>query len=166
MRMSLTIPSNILTFMKKIVIVITIPLLFSSCLVPKSEYDGLESKNEILVSDNERLKFDNERLKLFIQRQNRILDSLDNEKDLIARKKLETSLHSENEALRLIEDYYTFYDANMVYRNPQVRRIGDNKFSVSLQECTNKDGYKEDDFFWHSRVLTLTINNDGTYKVN
>lgn len=159
MRMSLTIPNNVLTFMKKIVIVITIPLLFSSCLVPKSEYDELESKNEIVVSDNERLK-------LVIQRQNRILDSLDNEKDLIARKKLETSLHSENEALRLIEDYYTFYYANMVYRNPQLRRIGDNKFSVSLQECTNKEAFKEDDFFWHSRVLTLTINNDGTYKVN
>ena len=144
--------------MKKIIIILSILFLFSSCMVPKSEYDELESKNESLKSEKERLESIN-------RRQNTIIDSLYDEKETIERKKLET-IHSENKALKLIEDYYTFYNADKTYRQPQIRRIDNNKFSVSLQECTNKEAYRSDDFFWHSRVLTLVINNNGSYKIN
>jgi len=152
--------------MRKIITVLAVLSLLSSCVVPQSKFDELKSENESIKSENESIKSENKKIQSINLQLNKKIDSLYDEKETIARKELETSLHSEKEALRLIEDYYTFYYANMVYRNPQLRRIGDNKFSVSLQECTNKEVFKGNDFFWHSRVLFLTINNDGTYKVN
>lgn len=145
--------------MKKILIsLILLFFLFSSCMVPQSEFDELKSENEGLKSLNKRLDDLNEKL------QNK-LDVIDFKNREIEREKLDISILSEEEALRLVEDYYKFYNANMTFRNPQFRRIADNKFKVSLEECTNKDEFKKDDFFWHSRVLSIEINNDGFYVV-
>jgi hypothetical protein len=128
-------------------------------MVPQSNYDELKSENEGLKSLNQKLETLNENLR------NR-LDVIDFKNREIEQAKLKISLHTEEEALRLIEDYYKFYNANKTFRNPQIRRIADNEFKVSLEECTNKEEFKENDFFWHSRVLTLEIKNDGSYVVN
>ncbi|MBG6112134.1 hypothetical protein IWX84_003030 [Flavobacterium sp. CG_9.10] len=144
---------------KKIIISLTVLFILSSCMVPQSDYNELKSENDVLKSLNKKLETLNEKLRSK-------LDLIEFKNREIEEAKLKISLRTEEEALRLIEDYYKFYNANMTYRNPQLRRNADNEFKVSLEECINKDTYKEGDFFWHSRVLTLEINNDGTYKVN
>lgn len=119
---------------------------FMSC-VSKSAYDSLEMENQQLKQEIETLQMakreqeKKERLTLLKQ-------------------------HTEEEALKLIKDYYNFYYANMIYRKPKVRRVSSSKFVVSLEECPKKGGFSEQDFYWNSRVLNLTINGDGTYDVN
>ncbi len=152
--------------MKKIITsLIILFLLLSSCIVPKSDNDKLKLDNENLKLENEKLQLSNNQLDTLTQQLSKKLELIDIENERIKQKKLEISLHTENEALRSLEDYYKFYYANKVYRNPQLRRIDDNKFKVSLEECINKEGFKEVDNFWDSRVLTIEINNNGTYKV-
>ena len=124
----------------------------TSC-VPKSEYDELKTDNEQLRDELAELKPE--------------LDELRREQNEREERERQISAHSEADALKLIKDYYEFYNANMIYRKPKVRRdiSAANKFIVSLEECVKKGGFSEDNFFWHSKVLTLTINIDGTYRV-
>lgn len=144
--------------MKKIITSLIILMILSSCMVPQSDYDKLKLENESLKSSNDRL----DTLNLELRKK---IEIIDDENERIEQKKSEISLHSEEEALRLIEDYYRFYYANKIYRNPQLRRIDDNKFRVSLEECINKEGFKENNMFWDSQLLTIEINNNNKYKV-
>lgn len=120
--------------------------ILTSC-VPKSDYDQLKAENERLREEVESLQSE--------KREREEQERLESLKQ-----------HSEEEALRLIKDYYEFYNANMIYRKPKVRRVSSNVFKISLEECTKKGGFSDQDFFWHSRVINLTINSDGTYNVN
>ncbi|HEX8334817.1 MAG TPA: hypothetical protein VF622_19490 [Segetibacter sp.] len=71
--------------------------------------------------------------------------------------------YSEEKASELVEDNYAFYDANNVYRNAKVRRVSNNVFYVSLEECS-KDFAEKGDFFWHSKVYVLTIASNTRYR--
>lgn len=143
--------------MRRIITGIIVLSLLSSC-IPRSDYDKLKLENEDLKSSNKRLENS-------VQQLTKELELIDIENEKIESKKRETSFHTEEEALKIIEDYYKFYYANKIYRNPQLRRIDNNKFRISLEECSNKADFKENDFFWNSRVLTIEIDNNGTYKV-
>lgn len=70
---------------------------------------------------------------------------------------------SEAQALNYIKDNYDFYEKDMRYRNVVLRRVDDNSFRVSLEECTKKGPFSNDDFFWNARVRTLTVHNNGKY---
>lgn len=73
--------------------------------------------------------------------------------------------YDEDKALSCLYDYYTFYNADYTLRNAEVRRVSNNVFYISLQECTNKKEFKENDFFWQSKVLVLTITSSTKYII-
>ena len=117
----------------------------------QSDYENLKAENEQLLIQLEKLKIENLELKQSIE-------ELQEKKDL-------ESMYSEEDALKFIKDYYEFYKADLIYRKPRVRKVNSNTFIISLEENTKKGNFKNNDFFWTSKVLTLVINNDGTYKV-
>ena len=135
--------------MKKIFTALAISIILASCGIPQSDYDKLKSENEQLKSEISSMVIENTELKEELEEKKRI-----------------ASNHSETEALKLLKDYYSFYNSDMTYRNPRVRRVNGNTFKISLEDCTKKADFKNNDFFWNSHVLTLVINEDGTYKVN
>lgn len=135
--------------MKKIITALIFSSTLLCCGVPQSEYDKLKAENEQFKSEISNIEIENNELKAKLEEKKRI-----------------DSNHSEIEALKLLKDYYNFYNSDMIYRNPRIRRVNGNTFNISLEDCTKKADFKNDDFFWHSQVLTLVINEDGTYKVN
>lgn len=132
----------------KSLVLVTAILALSAC-VPKSDYEKLEKeKNEI------------ERQLEETQREYNLLYE---EKRQAEIEKNRTPYISEEEALKYIKDNYAFYEKDMKYRNVQLRRIGDNSFRVSLEECTKKGDFSNNDFFWNARVRTLTVHKSGKY---
>jgi len=113
-----------------------------SC-VPKSDYDKLKNENNELKTEIQRHKLEKQK----------------------EEERLKELVHTEEEALRLVADYYEFYNSNMKYKNPKIRRTSNDSFQVSVQECLKKTGYCDNETFWNSKVLTLTINKDKSYKV-
>ncbi|HFG0566541.1 TPA: hypothetical protein ACGFUW_002323 [Flavobacterium psychrophilum] len=73
--------------------------------------------------------------------------------------------YTEEKALEFLEDYFSFYNADEAYRNPNVRRISNNVFYISLQTCINKAEFMEDDFHWNSKVLVLKIQSSTKYTI-
>jgi len=127
---------------KATAILITLATL-ASCGVSQSEYDELKSENKRLKTTIQKLESEN-------------LEAM----------RRAASRHTEAEALKCLKDYYEFYNPNFAYRKPKVRRVNENTFQISLQTCINKQPFLSDNFHWSSEVLTLKINDDGTYKVN
>jgi len=128
--------------MRKTFVAIILVVSSISC-VPKSEYDKIKNENDELKSEIQKYE-------------------LEIKKEA---ERLEELIHSEDEALKLLEDYYDFYNSNMKYRNPKIRRTSNNTFQISVQECLKKTGYCNNESFWNSKVLKLTINEDGTYRM-
>lgn len=94
----------------------------------------------------------------------------------IAQKKNRSKSYSEEKALECIDDYYSFYHADYIYYKAETRRVSSNVFYVSLQErFKEKDDHviggkfffsdTDHSFFWHSKVLILTINSSTKYRV-
>lgn len=88
--------------------------------------------------------------------------------------------YSEERALELISDYYSFYNADESYSDPVVRRVSNNVFYVSVKYCSGGEkicykkeynsltglySIKKNDFFWNSKVLVLTITSKTKYTV-
>lgn len=151
--------------MKRILILFAISLTLVSCMVPKTDYDALKTESEQLKMQNEQLNADLDQLKTEYDKLRLDYETLQREKIEAQERALRTSLHTEGEALRLLKDYYDFYNADMQYRNARVRRLSNNSFVISLEECSKKGPFSDDEFFWHSVNLTITINNDGTYNI-
>lgn len=144
--------------MKRKIIALSIPLIISACGVPQDDYDKLKLEKEALeekLQDSE-LEISN------LKQQN---DDLIEEKRQIEIEKNRTPFVTENQALGYIKDYYDFYDSDVDYRNVRLRRLEDNVFTVLLEECTKKGSFSNNDFFWTARIKQLTVNNDGTYKL-
>lgn len=144
--------------MKRKIIALSIPLIISACGVPQDEYDKLKLEKVALeekLQDSE-LEISN------LKQQN---DDLLEEKRQIEIEKNKTPFVTESQALDYIKDYYDFYDSDVDYRNVRLRRLEDNVFTVSLEECTKKGSFSDNDFFWTSRIKRLTVNSDGTYKL-
>jgi hypothetical protein len=68
---------------------------------------------------------------------------------------------TEEQAMQYINDNYSFYDKNKLYRNVQLRRITSNSFDVSLDEKSK--AFSHNDFNWLSRVKRLTVYNNHKY---
>ncbi|HFG0566739.1 hypothetical protein [Flavobacterium psychrophilum] len=73
--------------------------------------------------------------------------------------------YSEEKALEFLEDYFSFYNADEAYRNPNVRRVSNNVFYISLQTCINKTEFLEDDFHWNAKVYVLKIQSSTKYTI-
>lgn len=73
--------------------------------------------------------------------------------------------YDEGNALVCLYDYYEFYHADYTFRNEKIRRVSNNVFYISLQECLDKKEFKESDFFWSSKVFVLTIHSSKKYTI-
>jgi len=135
--------------MRNKIFILGIMVLSLNACVPKSDYEKLEKeKNEV----------------------EKQLEETKKEYNLLYEEKRQAGIEkdripyvSEDQALKYIKDNYAFYEKDMKYRNVQLRRIADNSFRVSLEECTKKGDFSNDDFFWHSNVRTLTVHKSGKY---
>ena len=145
-------------FMKIPIKFLTTAVILTSCGVPQADYDNLKAENKQL---KKRLLEKNTSAIKIIAPQNEVITEKYEEKNTF-------SYHSEAEALKLIKDYYNFYNADHVYRNPRVRRVNGNTFKISLEECSKYALNIEmmtDEERYQSNVYNLRINENGTYKV-
>lgn len=85
------------------------------------------------------------------------------------------------QALEYVEDYFSFYEADTQYDNPEARKISNNVFHIRVDICeSGEDCYKtvyyswevqlpprteKKDFFWHSQLYILTIGTGGKYRM-
>lgn len=130
-------------------------LTMNSC-VSKSDYDKLEKEKTDLANQLEEIK---QELSVMSDKYYELYE----EKRKAEIEKNKKPYISESQALQYIKDNYSFYEKDMLYRNVQLRRISDNSFRVSLEECTKKGPFSDDEFFWRSNVRTLTVHSNGKY---
>lgn len=64
-----------------------------------------------------------------------------------------------------LDDYYSFYRRDYVYRNPIFKQNSEREFEISLEECINKSSFIESGSFWDAQVLILEISYDGKYTI-
>jgi len=122
------------------------------------------------ASDYEKLEKEKSELENQLEETKQELTDISDKYNLLYEEKRQAEIQrnktpyiSEDQALQYIKDNYAFYEKDMKYRNVQLRRTADNSFRVSLEECTKKGDFSNDDFFWHSRVRTLTVHKSGKY---
>ena len=142
--------------MSRIYYLLTISFLMIGC-VSQSDYDKVKEENKNLKNSVEQLET---KLSNIEYDYNKLIE----EKRLAEIERNKKKYRTEVEALSTLKDYYEFYNANEVYRRPKVRRVDNNTFRISLEECPKV--FKHIEFHWNSSVKTLVINNDGTYNVN
>ena len=144
--------------MKKIHFFILIPILFFGC-VSQTKYDELLEENKQLKEEN---GIQSTRIMLFEAK----VEELEEEKRNAQIEKTKIKWYSDEQALGYVKDYYEFYNSDNRFRNVKIRRVTDNQFRVSLEECTKKANFSNDDFFWNARVYRRTIDNKGNYDMN
>ncbi len=123
-----------------------------SC-VPQSEYNRLKTEKEELEENNDYLASEVTRLnQKAVTLEDEISDVQEQYSNLLlltgARRSRERQGEktidniapyvSEAEAIRYIEDHYSFYRRGTKYRDIKLRRKASNVFLVSLEECTSK----------------------------
>ena len=153
--------------MKSKILILGLSLLTLNACVSKSDYDKLEKEKSELETLLEKTT---QELSDVNYKYDQILEEKKQAELEIIRKKRQAEIErnrvpyiSDSKAKQYIKDNYAFYEKDTKYRNLQLRRIANNSFKVSLEECTAKGDFSNDDFFWHSRVRTLTIHNNGKY---
>lgn len=142
---------------------IFILIILTSC-VSKSAYDELISQNDSLKQISKLNNAEKDSLKIEINKLSNRLEQFQTKRINKEEQEKSTRFHSEDEALQLVSDYFSFYNADHMYRNPRLRRTSDNKFIVSLEEAY-KSSPDDCEVCWTSMVYNLTINNDNTYKL-
>jgi hypothetical protein len=148
---------------------VLITSILFSC-VSQSDYDKLkiekENSEKKFKSENREKDKKIEKVKYELSLLKEDLNQLMAEKRLSEIEKNRKPYVSELEAKKYLKDYYDFYESDNIYRNAKFRRVDDNVFKVSLEECTKKGGFSDNDFYWHSIVKTLNVKNDGTYSLS
>lgn len=152
--------------MRKIIYIISITFVMVGC-VSQADYDKLKEENLIHKNKVEELEFNLINVKNALEQllEEKRLAEVERKKK-ISNAKIERNkkkYRTESEALSTLKDYYEFYNADRVYRNPKVRRVDNNTFKISLQECRKM--FRDDERYWRSKVMTLEIKNDGTYNI-
>jgi len=138
------------------ILVFAISILTLNSCVLKTDYEELENEKKELKNKLEDVKEE--------------LSDISYKYELLIEEKRQAEIEknkkpyiTDKQALGYIKDNFSFYEKDMKYRNVQLRRITDNSFRVSLEECTKKGGFSDNNFFWNSRVRTLTVHSDGKY---
>lgn len=130
-------------------LVLLLSLMTLTSCVSKSDYDKVKKELEETKQELSKMK--------------RNYESLLEEKKQEELERNRIPFISEAQALNYIKDFFDFYNKDMTYRNVVLRRISDNSFRVSLETCTNKGDFSNNDFFWTSSVRTLTVHSNGKY---
>ncbi len=130
-------------------LVFLISLLTITSCIPKTEYEKV--KNELDETKQE------------LSEVKRNYETLLEEKRQEESERNRIPYISDDQALGYIKDNFNFYERDTKYRNVVLRRISDNSFRVSLETCTKKADFSNDDFFWNSSVRTLTVHKNGKY---
>ena len=159
----------------KFLIVLNVVIL-NSC-VSDSAYKKLEKEKMELENQ---LKNNNQKIIELTQKYDTLSNKLklEEEKKAVAKqnpKPNNTSIETinnnypyitEEQAMQYINDNYSFYESDVLFRNVRLRRLSNNSFRVSLEECTKKGKFSNDDFFWRSVVRTLIVKNNNKYTFN
>jgi hypothetical protein len=86
------------------------------------------------------------------------------------------------QALEYVDDYFSFYEADTAYDNPEARKISNNVFHIRVDVCKHGNCYKtktewsnndirtvstgeKDSFWWESKLYVLTIGTGGKYSM-
>lgn len=156
--------------MKVKFLILGLGLLTMTACVPKSDYEKLEKEKTDVENHYEKLEKEKTDLENQLEEIKQELSSMSDkyyelydEKRKAEIERNKTPHISKSEALQYIKDNYSFYEKDMLYRNVQLRRISDNSFRVSLEECSNKGPFSDNEFFWNSNVRTLTVHSNGKY---
>lgn len=97
-------------------------------------------------------------------------------KNTSKQKKSVSVKYDEEKALYCLSDYYSFYNANYIYQKAVIRRVSNNVFYISLQERQKESddiviggeffsSQQDHTFFWHAKVLALTITSSTKYII-
>jgi hypothetical protein len=135
--------------MNKFLLIPFLSLFTLSGCVTKSEYERVEAELETTKLELSQVKTNYEIL-LNEKRQEEI-------------QRNSVPYITEEQALRYIDDHFSFYDRDTKYRNVDIRRLSDNSFTVAIETCTKKGNFSNDNFFWNSSTRTLTVYPDGKY---
>lgn len=101
---------------------------------------------------------------------NKIIDSIKNqysqETSKIEDKKHNSNLNSEEkEVIDFLQEHYDFYDRDHIFRKPLVKKIDTYNYEVSIEECTNKDPFKNDDNFWNAKIVKISRDENGKLQM-
>ena len=145
----------------KIIKLILILSLLSSCGVPKDDYDKV-------VEERDSLKLELESLKVTIDKN--LNDYLVLERELQVyrekeRKENEVPYVTETRALEILKYDYSFNRRDDVYKDVQIVRLAKNKFKISLMEKSRTAPEQSDDFFYHNKKLVLTVFKGDKYTL-
>lgn len=155
--------------MKNNIIFLSVLSLLLSCGNQQDEINNLSKENKELKEKIELLSQKIDTIKVqpkpVTKKDSKTSRSGNSSNDGTVENKTSTKKYSEEEALEYIKDYYDYYHADHVYRNARARRITNNKFDISLEECINKTDFADNEFFWSSKVLVLSIKGNGKYHV-
>ncbi len=71
----------------------------------------------------------------------------------------------DKEIISFLKEYYKFYNRDHIFRNPIVKKTDDYNYDVSIEECISKDNFKNDEFFWHAKVIQISRQENGDLKI-
>ncbi|WP_438423019.1 hypothetical protein [Aquimarina macrocephali] len=159
---------------KKVTSIISSFLLFGC--VSKSEYEQLEAREEYArETAKEYIHLYDSLIYVVIPK---LEEKIKQQNKPRKKAKTKSKFYTEQQALNFVKDWYGFYNAEWIYRNPRIRRSANNVFVVSLEEATKSTGRrvtkinqdltttktKEMIYTWYSNVYELTIANNGKYS--
>jgi len=100
----------------------------------------------------------------------RIVDSMkqiqNTEKYNSAESQFEENTNQEDkEVISFLKEYYKFYNRDHIFRNPIVKKTDVYNYDVSVEECISKDNFKNDEFFWHAKVIQISRQENGDLEM-
>ncbi|PKV49588.1 hypothetical protein ATE84_1619 [Aquimarina sp. MAR_2010_214] len=161
--------------MRKLILIILLYVLFVSC-VSQSKYEKLEAREEYArETAKEYIHLYDSLIYVVIPK---LEEKIKQQNKSRRRTKTKSKFYTEQQALNFVKDWYGFYNAEWIYRNPRIRRSANNVFVVSLEEATKSTGRRtikinkdltttetgEMIYTWYSNVYELTIANNGKYN--
>ena len=68
-----------------------------------------------------------------------------------------TKSYTTAEALAYVDDYFSFYEADSFYENPEVRKISNNVFHVRVDVCAGYGCYETDSYGYRQKKISFGI---------
>ncbi len=158
-----------------ILAVIIILVLFEVASISNDHYDKIDTNSipieEIPAAVEVDCAYTNDNSTQEVNQYSRIVDSMKQLKN-VAASKIDENQYDEieidqddKEIISFLKEYYKFYNRDHIFRNPIVKKIDDYNYDVSIEECIGKDNFKNDEFFWHAKVIQISRQENGDLKI-